>query len=58
MAGLLPSEGKLRGSPANILGDTFARQICRALFFFGHRARRNFCARNFLANRSDDPRDA
>jgi hypothetical protein len=26
MAGLLPSEGKLRGSPASILGDAFAQR--------------------------------
>jgi hypothetical protein len=32
MAGLLPSEGKLRGSPANILGDAFARRRSAAKF--------------------------
>jgi hypothetical protein len=47
MAGLLPSEGKLRGSPANILGSASRDKISRAFFFSEHGARADFYPRNF-----------
>jgi hypothetical protein len=47
MAGLLPSERKLRGSPANILGDASRGKISRAFFFSEHDARVDFYLRNF-----------
>ncbi len=56
MAGLLPSEGKLRGSPANILGRCAARQNLSRVFLFRHGAHRDFCARNFLPDRGGNTR--
>jgi hypothetical protein len=47
MAGLLPSEGKLRGSPANILGGASRDKISRAFFFSEHGPCADFYPRNF-----------
>lgn len=58
MAGLLPSEEKLRGSPANILGRCARGKICRAFFFSGHRVHHDFRAQNFLSDGSDDACDS
>jgi hypothetical protein len=58
MAGLLPSEGKLRGSPANILGRCTRGKICRAFFFSRHDAHYDFRARNFSSDNSGDAFDS
>jgi hypothetical protein len=58
MAGLLPSEGKLRGSPANILGRCARGKICRAFFFSGHRVHHDLRAQIFLSDSSDDGCDS
>ncbi len=56
MAGLLPSEGKLRGSPANILRRCNARQICRAILFSKTSDAANCAAKFFLRERGDHAR--
>ena len=58
MAGLLPSEGKLRGSPANILGGCTRDKICRAFLFSEHREHDDFRARNFSLINTDRTHDA
>jgi len=47
MAGLLPSEGKLRGSPANILGRCTRGKIGRAFLFSERGACHDFSPQNF-----------
>lgn len=58
MAGLLPSEGKLRGSPANILGRCARGRIRRAFLFFARGRTRQFSSAKFRACRIDKARDA
>jgi len=58
MAGLLPSEGKLRGSPANILGDARARQNQSRVLFLQHRTRAVFYPRNSSRFIADETRHA
>jgi hypothetical protein len=58
MAGLLPSEGKLRGSPANILGRHARDRIGRAFLFRRQGPRNDFRRQDFLRAGVDNARDA
>jgi hypothetical protein len=58
MAGLLPSEGKLRGSPANILETRSRGKIGRAFFFSRHGVHHDLRVRNFSSDRIDSALDS
>jgi hypothetical protein len=45
--GAAPERMKLRGSPANVLGDVSRGKICRAFLFSAPRAQHDFCRRTF-----------